>query len=146
MAGNPVPFPDIRPSKRTFTHGEYPTEIFRAQNGASVAVRYGNRPTDCRLQLQFQNISDEMANEILKHYEKINGNWNYVDFVDAGDNGAKSMEAGVKTYGMKTRLRGTNEGTEVRYRYASPPTVDFVFLDRCTVTCEFIGYLDGGLD
>ena len=56
------------------------------------------------------------------------------------------MEAGVEEYGMKTRLRGTNRGTEVRYRYAGPPQVDYTFMDRCTVSCEFIGYLDGGID
>ena len=142
MAGNPVPFPDIRPSARSFTSGQYPTQFFEAQNGATTAIRFGTRQSNCRLQLQFQNISDEMANEILKHYEEVNGNWNYVNFVN--DN--KTMEAGVEEYGMKTRLRGTNRGTEVRYRYAGPPEVNFTFMDRCTVSCEFIGYLDGGID
>ena len=70
--------------------------------------------------------------------------WDYVDFYA---NGVKSMESGVEHYpSMKTRLRGTNRGTEVKYSYASPPQVDYVFMDLCTVTCEFIGYLDGGLD
>ena len=91
MAGQPVPFPNIRPSKRTFTHGQYPVEMFNAQNGASVAIRFGTRPFDCKLQLQFKNITDEQANEILQNYEAVNGNWDYVDFVNA----SKTMEAGV---------------------------------------------------
>ena len=142
MAGQPVAFPSIRPSKRTFTHGEYPNRIFRAQNGASVAIRFGDRPSECKLQLQFRNISDAQANEILENYEAINGTWDYVNF----NASPRSMEAGVSSVAMKQRLRGTNTGTEVRYRYASPPQVDFVFMDRCNVSCEFIGYIDGALD
>ena len=143
MAGQPVPFPDIRPTTRRFESGEYPMSMFTAQNGASVAVRFGNRQSNCRLRLTFKNITDERATEILENYEQVNGNWDYVDFYA---NGVKSMESGVEHYPMKTRLRGTNRGTEVKYRYASPPQVDYVFMDLCTVTCEFIGYLDGGLD
>lgn len=143
MAGQPVPFPDIRPTTRSFQSGEYPMSMFRAQNGATVAVRFGNRQSNCQLVLTFQNITDEKAREILQNYEAVNGNWDYVDFYN--DN-VKSMESGVEDYQMKVRLRGTNRGTEVKYRYASPPQVEYVFMDRCTVTCEFIGYLDGGLD
>ena len=59
MAGQPVPFPDIRPTTRRFESGEYPMSMFKAQNGASVAVRFGNRQSNCRLRLTFKNITDE---------------------------------------------------------------------------------------
>ena len=121
MAGQPVPFPNIRPSRRTFTHGEYPTNIFRAQNGASVAVRFGTRPYECKLRLQFKNITDEQANDILKNYEDVNGSWDYVNFV----NDKKTMEAGVSNEAMKKRLRGRTQAlkcataTPVRRRLIS---------------------------
>lgn len=143
MAGQPVPFPDIRPTSRSFRAGQYPISMFQAQNGASVAVRFGNRQSNSQLTLTFQNITDDKAVEILNHYEAVNGSWDYVDFYA---DGVKSMESGVKSYPMKTMLRGTNRGTEMKYRYAGPPQVEYVFMNVCSVTCEFIGYLDGGLD
>lgn len=143
MAGQPVPFPDIRPTTRSFQAGEYPMSMFRAQNGATVAVRFGIRPSNCQLKLTFENITDDKAVEILNHYEAVNSNWDYVDFYA---DGVKSMESGVESDSMRTMLRGTNPGTEMKYRYASPPQVQYVFMNVCSVTCEFIGYLDGGLD
>jgi len=140
MAGNPVPFPDVRPSGRQFTPGEFPQKMFRAQNGASVAVRFGNRPFEAKLSLTFANISDEEARQIIKNYEDVNGEWDYVEFSNDS-----LMVAGVGDTLMSRYLRGT-EGQDLKYRYAGPPEVNYVFLDRCSVRCELIGYVDGGLD
>ena len=116
--------------------------MFKAQNGATVAVRFGSRPSDSELELTFANITDEQARLIIENYELVNGTWNYVEFVTD----TKSMESGVEDYRMKTRLRGSDRNTAVKYRYAQPPQVDFVVRNLCTVTCVFKGYLDGGLD
>lgn len=141
MAGRGVEFPSgLRPTRRSFQPGEYPGNIFRAQNGASVAIRFGNTPVDSRLSLTFENISDQDARRILQHYDAVNGEWDYVFFPNDGD-----MVSGVSDTNMSRMLRGTHK-VVLKYRYAEPPSVNYVFMDAVTVTCSFIGYLDGGLD
>jgi hypothetical protein len=141
MAGRAIQFPSkLRPTRRQFRPGQYQQSIFRAQNGASVAVRFGDTPFDARLSLTFANISDQDARKILQNYDQVNGQWDYVEFPNDGD-----MIAGVGDTLMSRYLRGT-QNKQLKYRYAEPPTVSYVFMDVCTVTCEFIGYLDGGLD
>ena len=140
MAGKPVEFPNIKPTTRRFTPGEYPQTMFRAQNGASVAVRFGTQQFESKLSLTFQNITDTQARQILGNYKDVNGAWDYVEFPSDS-----AMLSGVDDSYMKRQLRGEGD-TVLRYRYAGPPQVDYVFIDRCNVSCEFIGYLDGGLD
>ena len=141
MTGQPIEFPkDLRPTSRQFQAGQFQQNIFRAQNGASVAIRYGAQHFDSRLELTFQNISDEDARRILQNYEEVNQQWNYVEFASDG-----GMVAGVADTLMSRHLRGTY-AEKLKYRYAEPPTVSYVFMDTCTVSCSFIGYLDGGLD
>ena len=55
-----VDFPsDLAPSSRSFTAGEYPQNVFEAQNGAKSVIRYGNKQVNATLTLGFTNISDE---------------------------------------------------------------------------------------
>jgi len=141
MAGRPREFPDIKPTSRRFTPGEYPQTMFRAQNGASIAVRFGNRQFESRLSLTFKNITDEEARMILGNYKDVNGNWDYVEF-----SSNSAMLDGTDDNFMQRQLRGESDEGKLKYRYAAPPEVDYVFMDRCNVSCELIGYLDGGLD
>ncbi len=80
MAGNPIPFPTIKPTAREYSPGEFPQNIFQAQNGASVAIKFGNRRVNSSLKLTFQNISDLEASRILRCYESVNGPWDYIFF------------------------------------------------------------------
>ena len=80
MAGNAIPFPAIKPTAREYSPGEFPQNIFQAQNGASVAIKFGNRRVNSRLRLTFQNISDLEASRILRCYELVNGPWDYIQF------------------------------------------------------------------
>ena len=140
MAGKPREFPNIKPTSRSYSPGEYPQTLFKAQNGASVAVRFGNRAVESRLSLSFQNITDEQARQILGNYYDTNGSWDYVSFPSD-----HAMLSGTEDNFLQRQMRGEGDNP-VKYRYAEPPKVDYVFMDICTVTCELIGYLDGGLD
>lgn len=80
MAGNAIPFPAIKPTAREYSPGEFPQNIFQAQNGASVAIKFGNRRVNATLRLTFQNISDLEASRILRCYEMVNGPWDYIQF------------------------------------------------------------------
>ncbi len=37
------PFPNIKPTSRSYTPGSYPQTEFVAQNGAKSVIRYGNK-------------------------------------------------------------------------------------------------------
>jgi hypothetical protein len=80
MAGQRIPFPYIKPTSREYSPGEFPQTVFQAQNGASVAIKFGNRRVNASLKLTFQNISDLEASRILRCYEMVNGPWDYVSF------------------------------------------------------------------
>ncbi len=80
MAGLRVPFPSIKPTAREYSPGEFPQALFQAQNGASVALKYGNHRVNASLKLTFQNISDLEASRILRCYEMVNGPWDYIAF------------------------------------------------------------------
>ena len=45
MATN-ISFPNIKPTSRSYTPGNYPQVEFVAQNGAKSVIRYGNKKVD----------------------------------------------------------------------------------------------------
>lgn len=127
-----IAFPDIRPSARTYTPGQFPQTEFRAQNGALSILRYGNRRVDSTLSLEFRNITDDKAALIIQNYEAVNSQNNNVTFTQAtGASGASTA------YSNFIRENGTG----LKWRYAGPPQVTSVVKNRCTVVCEFVGNL-----
>jgi hypothetical protein len=138
-----VPFPNIKPTSRSYTPGNFPRQIFRAQNGATTAVQFGKRVVDSSLKMTFANITDEQAMEIFDNFISVNdtdkdGNWDYVTFPFEAVTGAM---AGINSDGLR-RVMAETRGFR-KYRYLSPPQVTSVFPGRSTVTIELRGYLDG---
>jgi hypothetical protein len=125
-------FPDIPPSARQYTPGNFPQTEFRAQNGALTILAYGNRRFDSTLSLEFQNITDDQAVSILDNYENVNNGDNRVIFRD--DNVAVGASTGLKRYIKEV-------DSNLRWRYAGPPEVTSTYVGRSTVRCEFIGTL-----
>ena len=126
-------FPSITPSSRSYRPGKQPETVFRAQNGASSVIAFGNRFVDAELNMEFKNISDDKANLILEHYESVRNN----------DSAVFSINKGLG--GMSTNLRGSvqNGNGVLRYRYKEPPSVESVYPGVSTVRCVFIGLLYG---
>ena len=130
----PVPFPAIRPSSRSYSPGAYPQTDFVAQNGTRTVIRYGSRRVDSELSLTFQNITDNQAASILDNFEKVNGAWDYVTFTNnSGSAGASSR--------LSPYIREIWSG--LRWRYSAPPSLQSVKPGLSTVTCKFVGVLDG---
>lgn len=129
-------FPDLKPTSRNYAPGNYPQTKFKAQNGATTVVRFGNRRVESKLSLTFSNISDADANAILQHYELVNGNWGTVFFPPF------TVDAGVEDPGLSAFMQEQN-GSGLQYRYAAPPTVQSVYPGISSVSCEFVGVLDG---
>ena len=138
-------FPSIKPSSRTFTPGRYPQTEFIAQNGAKTVIRYGDKQVDAKLTLNFTNILDSQAFEILENYRQVNSEYNFVSF---------NKDSGLTGINRDGRLPSDNslgnlaayfaaEPLGLRYRYDGPPTVTSVRPNRSNVQCKFVACLDG---
>lgn len=124
---------NIYPTSRSYKPGKLPETVFTAANGATTFVQYGQQFVNAELQLEFANVVDGVATDILEHYESMQTD-DYTIF----DN-----ERGFQ--GMLIQLQRTVESGNdvVRYRYAEPPTITSVYPGISTVSVRFIGYLYG---
>ena len=129
-----VSFPALVPSSRSYTPGVFPEQQFQAQNGAVVRVRHGNQRYSSSLSLTFANIIDSKAALILENYVAVMGDDKYVAFTD------NNVAAGVST-DLVPWIQETN--SLLKWKYAEPPSVTSVKPGLSTVTCEFIGELEG---
>jgi len=131
-------FPSITPSSRSYSPGEYPETEFLALNGARSIVRFGANQVGHRLQLTFRNISDAEALQIVQHYATVNGDYTNATFIISNTSGPM---AGVTSTGLAQEM--SQQGTATKWRYSNPPSVQSVYPGVSTVTCTFIGYLEG---
>ena len=130
----PYPFPQIKPSTRSYTPGEFPQSVFESQNGTKTVVRFGNKAVNSRLSLTFNHITNAEAEAIMKNYEDVNSTWDYVVFADA------NATVGINDSKLSSRMREAGSG--LRYRYAGPPTIQSSVPGRSSVTCDFEGSFD----
>jgi hypothetical protein len=127
-------FPALVPSGRSYTPGVFPEQQFQSQNGSVIRVRYGNQRHSSSLSLTFANISDGNAASILQNYVNVMNDDNYVEFT------TDNVAAGALPV-LVPWIRETN--SLLKWKYASPPSVQSVKPGLSTVTCEFIGELEG---
>ena len=74
------PFPQIKPTSRSYSAGTYPSTNFESLDGTKTHLRYGNKRVNATLTLGFSNITDADAALILDNYEDVNSDWDYVTF------------------------------------------------------------------
>ena len=127
-------FPALVPTGRSYTPGVFPEQQFQSQNGSVIRVQYGNQRYSSSLSLTFANITDASAASILENYVAVMGDDKYVVFTDS------NVAAGVSTV-LVPWIQETN--SLLRWKYASPPSVESIKPELSTVTCEFIGELEG---
>ena len=135
MAGKARDFPALRPTRREYTPGVYPETQFTALNGSVTRVAYGNRRSQSTLELGFTAISDKQAGEILKLYEKVNGDWDFIVFYE--NNGLIGLDTSKDLY-VYTRERASG----LRWRFAEPPVITSIYPGLSDVSCSFVAYLD----
>ena len=131
------PFPNIKPSSRSYTPGVYPQTEFESQNGAKVVMRYGNKQVNAKLNLGFTNITDTQANEILDLYEEVNSDYDYILF-----SGTNAL-AGIDNNNLLKKQAEADDSFKLRYRFDGPPTVTSVRPGISNVQCKFVACLDG---
>ena len=131
----PVSFPNLQPTGRSYSPGTYPQSVFTAQNGATTVVRFGSRRVEAELSLSFNNVSDSEAVSILQNYEAVNGVWDYVTFT--------SNDAAIGTSSELAEYIREVGGSGLRWRYSDAPSVTSVKPGLSSISCKFIGVLDG---
>ena len=146
----PITFPYITPSKRVYKAGVYPTKLFESVNGATTAIRYGNRRSKSTLQLSFEAVGEEWALEILNCYEQTMENWNYVRFNRGDDQFDPALDRGGAWEGITNQdlienwyQENFSAASMTYWRFEKPPTLTHVVRGLVTVSCSFISYLDG---
>ena len=128
------PFPDyIIPTSRTYKPGKLPETEFTSRNGSTSFVQYGQNFVNAELTLNFANINDGSAFEILQHYERVLGD----DFV-VFDNNAGFQGMNAELIGGLQNGRGL-----LRWRYSDAPQITSVYPGVSSVQVQFIGYLYG---
>ena len=135
---NIEPFPNVKPSSRSYTPGTYPQVEFVAQNGAKTVLRYGNKKVNAKLSLGFTNITDSEAFLILDLYERVNSDYDYISFTSA------NALAGINSSSLVNNMaEKDSNGVKLRYRFDGPPSVSSVRPGRSNVQCKFVACLDG---
>ena len=129
-------FPNVKPTRRSYTPGRFAYTQFEAQNGAVSLLRYGDRRTNAELTLGFDNINDEWAQAIIDNYDSVMTDTDgQVTF--SKDTGLAGLSEG------SLRNEVANGGDNLVWRYAEPPTVQSVQRGVSTVSCRFVGVFRG---
>jgi len=129
-----IAFPNLKPSSRNYSPGKYPMSEFKALNGTTTRMLYGNRRTDAEMSLDFRNITDTQAATILQNYEQLMPSDDWISFTTS--DGAAGASAPLANY-----LREVG-GSGLHWRYAEAPTVESVKPGLSTVQVRLVGQLD----
>ena len=150
--GTEINFPNIVPSSRSYKPGKRVESQFKGQDGSTTFVQLGYLFTDAELKLQFKNIPDSQAAEILDNYYSLQGD----DWLAFARNDHQGTGLPVGGWGgldgdgkyggelFKPLFNYVKGGyTHLRWRYAGPPQITSVYPGVSTVSCQFTGFLYG---
>ena len=145
MAAKKHKFPNIAPTRRSYTPARFPIREFQGLNGAVSTIQFGQKAVDSRLEMTFQNITDDQAYEIFENYEEVmNGRddtTNEADYIEL--NGQMKGVANADLALVMSENPSQSGKQLLRYRYAEPPRIESTFPGRSTVTVVLRGYFDG---
>lgn len=125
-------FPALIPTSRTFTPGSLPIRSYRTLSGAVWKRAFSNTRSGHSMSLEFGNITDSAAAQIVAHYEAMGGPF-YRFALPA------ALFTGVGSSDMANRIQAP---ANVRWAYASEPKVSSILPGRSTVTVDLIGEVD----
>ena len=132
-------FPNMRPTTRSFTMGDYPTTTYRSMSGTVFKRSFGNKQTGYQLDLTFKNIGDDaeirrhsgFASAIINHYNSVDGTFKPFTVPDRVFDGmGGDLEALIQAPGS------------IQWRYAQPPKVQSVKSGVSTVTVKLVAELN----
>ncbi len=123
-----IDFPEICPTRRTYTPGQYPTKRFSSISGASNTRLYGSKAFDATMNLSFLLNDSDMA-RLLDSWHDSRGGFvsiNLPDSVFAGI--SDTLQGQIPSY--------------LQWRWAEMPSVESVLPNRSRVQVQLIATLD----
>ena len=128
-----MPYPTLRPASRFYNPGNYAVKTYNAQSGVEVRLLYGSKRYNVQLQLTYNNISDDIAEEFLQHFDETFGTYKTFQF---------STEARVALMaGWKGGAGALKPPQGVDWRYAQAPQLVNVRPGISTVNVSLIGVI-----
>jgi len=135
-------FPDLTPSARSMSPGNFAGKTFRSQSGIETRIQYGNKSTDKSLELEFNAVTEADAAQIHDHYQACNGTlftfWMSIKPLA----GNPAFHQGDDSYSLNTANRFNSTPFGLRWRYAEPPQFTSIKPGRMSVTVKLLGVLD----
>ncbi len=120
-------FPQLVPTGRSYTGGDFPVKVYKAQDGAEVRILYGDKRTGMTLQLLYQNLADADAALFFAHYQSVQGTYQPFLLGDGTGTAAKEGWTGGGEY-----IGATYWGSQ--WRYTQSPLLTSVGPGRSSVT------------
>ena len=133
-------FPQLVPTARSMSPGDFANKVFRSQSGIESRVQYGNKASNKTMDLDYNNITEADAAAIHDHYLACNGTLYYFGLPRNPKSGNETFSVNDGSESMSNRFSVTPFG--MRYRYAEPPQFSSVKPGRMSVTVKLIGVLD----
>lgn len=95
-------FPDLVPTARSMSPGDFAGKIFRSQSGIEARVQYGNKAFNKTMDLEYSNITETNAAAIFDHYLACNGTLYYFFLLEQPKAGAPGFHnpSGKFVYGQ----------------------------------------------
>ena len=95
-------FPELVPTARSMSPGDFAGKTFRSQSGIEARVQYGNKAFNKTLDLEYSNITDALAASIHDHYLACNGTLYYFLLLEQPKAGAPGFHnpSGKFVYGQ----------------------------------------------
>lgn len=138
-------FPAIKPTRRGFALGEYPTKIYRSLSGKTVRRSFGNRPFGTTLDLVFENVGEDVLTAIYDHYHGQLGNstgFALSDEAMAGlttaANTTRQLKAGDPFLVLQQLGIGSGAANAMLWFYSEAPQVESTFRNLSTITVKLV--------
>ena len=123
-----VNFPELCPTRRTYTPGDYATKRFTAINGASNTRLYGSKAFDASLNMSFLLTDKDMAS-LLDSWHESKGGFDTLKLPASVFSGISStLQTQIPSY--------------LQWRWAEMPSVESVLPNRSRVQVQLIATLD----
>lgn len=123
-----ITFPEVCPTRRTYSPGNYPTKKFTAINGSSNTRLYGSKAFDANLSMSFLLNDEDMAS-LLNSWHESRGGFYVLDL-------PASVFAGVSPV-LQDQIPAY-----LQWRWAAMPSVESVLPNRSRVQVQLIATLD----
>jgi hypothetical protein len=116
-------YPQLPPTARSFTAGDFANKKYTAQDGAEFRILYGDKRVGMTLQLTYSNITDAQADAFINHYHSMQGTYQQFDVGLASRDGyeGSSLTFGAVWWGSQ-------------WRYDNAPQLQSVYPGVSTVT------------